>query len=342
MKRLAGAALLAAAWLGFHASGYAADTSANDDEELLRRAGVGPEPVLVVKFLANHARASDPKGLEQVVRRLGSESFEEREAAGAFLLRTGGAAVPSLRRAAHDADAEIARRARDCLRKIETTRPGEVVLAAVRLIVRHRPAGSAEALLEFLVVCDDDLLEEETFFGLHSLAKHDANVLAALAEALRDPAPARRRAAACIVGRLGSSEQRAAVRRLLDDVDAEVRLRAAQGLLAGGDKTAVPALIDLLRGTPVPLAATKTFDLAAWVADRPAAGNAGTAGLAGRGTAALRGRRDRTAADGRRGRRDGPPLVPGGVAPVVAQARRCPRPAERRTVRAAAGPVRGP
>src|SRR5207253_7355495 len=49
-----------------------------------------------------------------------------------------------------------------------------------------------------------------------------------------------------LVGRSGTSEQQLAVRPLLTDAETKVRLRAAQGLLAGKDKTAVPTLVTLL------------------------------------------------------------------------------------------------
>ena len=63
---------------------------------------------------------------------------------------------------------------------------------------------------------------------------------------MTDPHPARRALAACLAGQLGDARQKEAVRRLLKDKAAHVRLRAAQGLLAGMDATGVPALIALL------------------------------------------------------------------------------------------------
>jgi HEAT repeat protein len=72
--------------------------------------------------------------------------------------------------------------------------------------------------------------------------------------ALKDPAPAKCAAAALVVGRYGTPEQRQAVRRLLDDDNPVVRLRAAQGLACARDPSALPALIGLLGKTPLPLA----------------------------------------------------------------------------------------
>jgi HEAT repeat protein len=232
-----------------------ADDSPSDDEQLLRRAGVGTDSAALLRFLEERtAHRTDPERLASLVRQLGHDRFEEREAAAGRLRRAADMALPALRHAVEDPDPELARRARECIHTIEQGQPGEVALAVVRTLVRKRPAGSAEALLAYLPVCGDDLLEEEITFGLYDLARRDEKVLAPLVRALGDPVPIRRRAAACIVGRLGSAEQRAAVRRLLDDNDPEVRLRAAQGLLAAGEQTGVPTLIDLLKGTTVTVA----------------------------------------------------------------------------------------
>jgi hypothetical protein len=80
-------------------------------------------------------------------------------------------------------------------------------------------------------------------------------VAADLAAALQDKTAVRRAAAALVLGRSGTAEQRAAVRGLLDDADVAVRFRAAQGLLAGRDGRAVPVLSALLGEGPPEVAA---------------------------------------------------------------------------------------
>ena len=62
--------------------------------------------------------------------------------------------------------------------------------------------------------------------------------------------PLRRAAAGYLLGRVGREEQRKLARKLLGDPVLRVRWRVAQGLLAGRDKQAVPALIELLRLAP--------------------------------------------------------------------------------------------
>jgi hypothetical protein len=76
----------------------------------------------------------------------------------------------------------------------------------------------------------------------------------AVGDALTDREPARRAAAALLLGRHGSAEQKAAVRKLLADADPAIRFRAAQGLLAGREKAAVPPLLALLGEAPIDVA----------------------------------------------------------------------------------------
>src|SRR5262249_30277783 len=76
----------------------------------------------------------------------------------------------------------------------------------------------------------------------------------ALIAALGDPLPLRRSAAAAAVSRAQNADALDAVRPLLKDADAEVRLRAALGLAARTDRTAVPVLLALLSDAPLDLA----------------------------------------------------------------------------------------
>src|SRR5262249_34897243 len=96
---------------------------------------------------------------------------------------------------------------------------------------------------------------EEVWFALDALTAGAKKVDPALVAALKDKSAATRAAAACFVGRGGSDDEKKAVRELLTDPDAEVRLRAAQGLLAGGDGSGAPARMARVGdGWPVRLA----------------------------------------------------------------------------------------
>jgi hypothetical protein len=184
------------------------------EEKVLRGAGVDPAGPALLQLLRSHGH--DPARLERVralVRRLGDDSFEEREKAARELVAAGAAAVPLLRQAARDSDAEVARRAEECLRKIgRRDGSGPALPAAVRLAAARRIPGAAEALLN-LLPADDESLGREVRAALHALAQGGAPD-AALVKALTGGEPARRAAAAAALGKDGGAYLKEPGRRL--------------------------------------------------------------------------------------------------------------------------------
>jgi hypothetical protein len=94
--------------------------------------------------------------------------------------------------------------------------------------------------------CNDEWIEEEIYSALASIGVGKKDWNASIVNSLTDPSPARRAAAAFVAGRSKDLGVRQSVRKLLQDADPKVRLRAAEGLIAGNDKSAVPILISLL------------------------------------------------------------------------------------------------
>lgn len=245
---------------------HAADEATDPDEELLRQNGVAADNAKLIEFLRQRsANDDDLLHLNQLVRQLGDVNGESRDQASAKLVRVGLAALPRLRDAAHSTDTEMARRAQACVEEIRKESQVNLPLAAVRVLLRRQPADLDVALLRYLPYCVDQEVEEEIWYGLDVLAVRDANVHPKLAISLQDRVPERRALAACILGRLGNAEQRDKVRKLLTDPNALVRLRSAQGLLAGDDKSSVPHLIALLQ-TPRLTLAWQAEELLHWVA----------------------------------------------------------------------------
>ena len=212
-----------------------------------------------------------------------------REQASADLAKLGAAAVPFVRRALNDPDEEIRERAENLLKNVEGTdaRTAQCV-AAARLLRRRAPAVAAAAvlgrlpdggngfaaeetmavlaglagqqdaavatLLAYVPDVETNAVEDDVTASLAVLAVHDGKVDAAVVAALKDKSLSRRAAAAVVVGRSGTVEQRVAVQALLADPDPRIRFRAAQGLLAGRDRIAVPALVALVKDGPPDLA----------------------------------------------------------------------------------------
>ena len=108
-------------------------------------------------------------------------------------------------------------------------------------------------------------IQNEIVHGLPQVVRRDGKLDPALLAALEDKLPLRRAAAALAVALNGNDRDRTAVRELLDDGDAEVRLRAAQGLLAVHEAASLPVLIALLHEPAVAIS-WSAEELLHWVA----------------------------------------------------------------------------
>jgi hypothetical protein len=222
------------------------------DEEQLQTAKVAVDgPGLLDFFRKRMPTEKERLQVEGLIGKLAHDSFAVRQKASADLLKMGPAALPQLRRALQHEDEEVRQRARDALEVLDEHVSPDLVAAAVRLLEKRRPAGATPVLLEYLPGAEDDMVAEELLNALAVLGVHDAKVDPVLVAALKEKVPERRAAAALVVGRSGSAEQRAAVQSLLADPEVSVRFQAGRGLLAARDKNAVPALLALLaEGSP--------------------------------------------------------------------------------------------
>lgn len=222
------------------------DADRGPDAELLREAGVPTDAAGLLGYLRRHT-GSDVglRRLDQLIRQLGSSQFREREEASKKLIGLGPAALPALGRARPRKELDTVRRAEECIREINSRWNPAALSAAVRVLARLQPPGTIEALLHFLPHAADESTSEDVWFALDALvARHHPPAI--LMKGLTDQLPARRAAAAYLLGRYGDRAQRDAMRPLLDDAQGEVRLRAAQGLLGAKETRAIPTLVALL------------------------------------------------------------------------------------------------
>ncbi len=233
----------------------AADDAVKADEKLLRDAKAPADGPGLLDFLRKQTLAEAERArLAGLIGRLGGDDFKAREKASADLVAAGRPALAPLRRALKGPDEEVKQRARDCLDQLAPKSEAAVTAAALRLLRVRRPDGAAAVLLDFVPDAEDEAVEEETLRSLVVLGVKDGKADEAAAVYLKDRSAPRRAAAALLLGRSGTAEQKAAVKPLLADPDAGVRFRAAQGLTAGRDKAAVPALIALLADAPADVA----------------------------------------------------------------------------------------
>jgi len=219
------------------------------DVRTLDAAGIATDgPGLLDYF---KSRTPDPAALERVplrVKQLGDEDFDVREKASVDLVHVGVPAVEALKAAALDRDAEVARRATECLARIDQRKQDAGGLAAVaaRLLADRKPAGAAGVLFDYLRTADPAADTWDIERSLAAVAARDGKPEPALVVALAAKEPRLR----AVAGAALASADADAVRPLLRDADPSVRLRVGLALAEARDKAAVPVLIDLLGTQP--------------------------------------------------------------------------------------------
>jgi hypothetical protein len=234
----------------------AAPTAGSEDEKLLKAAKIGVDGPGLLDYFRQHTTApAQQEHILALIQQLGDDSFKVRLKASADLAALGPRAVSYLRHALSDPDEEIKDRVECLLKNVEgTDAQAAQSAAAARLIRARAPADAAVVLLAYVPDADNDAVEDEVLASLAVLAVHGGKVDAPIAAALKDKQSSRRAAAGLVLGRSGTPEQRSEAHALLLDADPRVRFRAAQGLLAGRDHAALPALIALVKDGPTDLA----------------------------------------------------------------------------------------
>jgi hypothetical protein len=259
MRRLlslfAAVSLLGTVLLSLSAAPPAPAAPGAEDEKVLKAASVGTDaPALLDYFRKRTLPNADHERLAGLVRQLGDDAFKVRYKAMNDLLAAGPAALPFLRAALLDPDEEVKERARECIAALEKKASPTVSASAARLLRLRAPAEAVGVLLAYLPDAEGEAVEEEVMLALAVLGVREGKVDPAVAAALNDRQPARRGAASLVLGRSGTPEQRKAAQAVLADPDHRARFRAAQGQLAGRDRSGVPVLITLLAEGPMDLA----------------------------------------------------------------------------------------
>jgi HEAT repeat protein len=202
-------------------------------------------PTLLAEFRKWTPRELDQRKLRLLVGQLADDDFRIREKAMATLIEAGAAVRTLLLQAAKEADAEVVYRANKCLKEIDKGAAYAQPVAIARLLGLRKPPGAVEALLDYLPVAEEQGIEEIQD-ALTLLALREEQPASALLKALDDKSPSRRAAAAVALSRGGGTVGTSQARRLLQDVDVNVRLRTALAMADARDREAIPVLISLL------------------------------------------------------------------------------------------------
>ena len=220
------------------------------DEKLLGDNKIATDgPGLIVYFqkrtLADDTRAK----VGRLIQQLGADTFKEREQAANDLEDLGGLVRAQLAQATKDTDAEIRRRTRRILIKLgPAAAENSLYPVAARVLASKKPAGAAQALLDFLPCVEDVDVAEEVARSLAPVTmSKDGKADPAVLAALTDRFAIKRYSAAEALIAVGGAAHRPAAKRLLADPESGVRRRVAVALLMAREKSAVPTLLELLR-----------------------------------------------------------------------------------------------
>jgi HEAT repeat protein len=183
---------------------------------------------VLLATLGKHTLTADKRErVRQLIGRLGSEKYAERESAGRELAALGRLALPQLRDATRDPDPEVVRRAAGLIDSIERQPSQQLPLALFRLLAVRNPPGAVEALLAYLPNAEEEQQTEEVRQTLGRLSLCDGRPNPALVRALSDTRPAWRIAAAEALAASGGTKGQIATRKLLGDEVPAVRLHVA-------------------------------------------------------------------------------------------------------------------
>src|SRR5262245_2667131 len=246
-------------WLAFLISGTLAATASaqtpttEQDEGILRKFQVRTDDAGLISFFRE--RTLDPDqvaALKVKLKQVGSPTYSIRTHAAAELVKAGLNAKALLLDATKNpaTDLEVARRAELCLRQIGDGQEIALAQAAARLLARHKPPDAAATLIAYVPFAGDPQILPAVQDALNVLAMRDGASQSVLIDALHDPYPGKRAAAAVALVRAGGLAMKPAVEDLLKDSSVKVRLPVTFALVQAKDKNAVPLLIELLADAP--------------------------------------------------------------------------------------------
>ena len=191
--------------------------------------------------------------IAELIAKLGDPAAEKREAATTELVGYGTKATGMLRKTIYNNPPRIGPFALEVLESIEKDTPAPLPGAAPRLLGLRKPKGSVETLLAYAPVAESDEIFNQIVEVAAAAGCDAGKADPGLVKGLESPVAERRMLAVMALCRGKATEEMAEMKKVLKDKDTLVRLRAAQGMAGMGEKTAVPALIGLLKDLPIDL-----------------------------------------------------------------------------------------
>ena len=184
-------------------------------EKTLKAANQATDAQAVLQLVRQRTLTQEKRqAIKDLIQRLGSDTFEEREKAEAEIRKLGALALPVLAQNRKHSDAEVARRVAECIKAIEDGDELRLIEAAIHLAARRKSEGTVEMLLAYVQAPANDRIRREALAALAALAHDDGKPDKTLLEALKDTNPIRRTAAEAVLGRDGGAYEKLPGRRL--------------------------------------------------------------------------------------------------------------------------------
>ena len=142
--------------------GWAADPdSSAADEQILKAAKIGIDNASLLAFFRDRTVSDAARAnIDNLIGKLGDNSFKVRQKASVDLVKLGPAAMPFLDKALKNPDLEVSRRAEDVLRQIEEASSIGLPGAAARLLAVRKPPGTVDVLLAYAASGDESAAED--------------------------------------------------------------------------------------------------------------------------------------------------------------------------------------
>jgi HEAT repeat protein len=232
------------------AAGQAVD-SIKEDEALLNRLGLATDGNGLLQYFRERTFPdANPEEMARLIKFMGSADFPTREKAYSKILSFGSGALYSLKKAKDIGNAEIKQRIHQLLQRIEENANPVVQAAVARLIAARKPPGAVAVLVAYLPFAADETVIDEMRTTLTKLAVDNGQANPDLVAALKSKLALTRRVAGEALAKARAKNQLPAVRVLLKDPDAKVRLGIALALADAKEADVLPVLIELLSELP--------------------------------------------------------------------------------------------
>lgn len=225
------------------------------DLETIKSAGYSDDVKSLTDFYKNHTvTEADKARINTLIKKLGEETFEAREAASEELSKAGVPAIALLRSAnsGKDADPEIVRRTELALKIIEKVPTRSLSIAAARLLATKNEEGITQVLLNYLPLVDEEAVGDEIRTTLTALAIRGGKPDATLNSALESKEVLKRAAAAEAFTRTNNKDSRARMKEFLKkETESDIKLTIALSLVNDArDKELLPEVIKLMADVP--------------------------------------------------------------------------------------------